>query len=47
MMTQGELIFYVGIAFAVIGLVILLAGIIGCGIHKSKVKKKMYQKYGF
>ena len=46
-MTQGELCMLAGGALAAVGLVLLLTGLIGFGIKKSRIKKKLYDRYGF
>lgn len=46
-MTPGELYILAGGAVAAVGLVLLLAGLVGFGIKKKKIKKKLYDKYGY
>jgi len=46
-MTQGEILIAAGAALAVLGLVLLLAGEIGFGVRKKKIKEKLYDRYGF
>ena len=46
-MTQGDLCMLAGGALAAVGLVLLLTGLLGFGIKKSRIKKKLYDRYGF
>ncbi len=46
-MTQGELCMLAGGAVAAAGLILVLVGLIGFGIKKNRIKKKLYDRYGF
>ena len=46
-MSQGEIFMLAGLAIGAAGLILALAGLIGFGIRKSRIKKKLYDRYGF
>lgn len=46
-MTFGEILFYGGISTAGIGGIALIVGTIAFGVKRSKLRKKLYDRYGF